>query len=225
MLRRELRLRRTVPRHQGPFVGADGRLSLAKLVAAASFPVFGLKGEPLGLRLRSPGWGSGGTPGIGETTFGYVRGAVREPNAAMELVQGSRLKDSGDEHSLLGAIESLLWNYAPQVQRTAWIERGDFHARWNLQHIAEASHDQTDIDVGGETVLVKLTYWEEEAVIIAQWQLREHPLLAGSLNLSRHELAQALGTLVVLQDDQGAVAEQQVGYDEASETLRGHHDG
>jgi len=222
-LRRELRPRRTVPRRQGLFVDTDGRVSLAKLLDAAPFPVFGLKGKPLGLRLRSPGGGSSGTPEIREINFGYVRGAVFEPNAAIQLVQGLRLKDPGEEHSPLRVIESLLRNYAPQVQRTSWIERGDFHARWNLQRIAEASYDQAEIDVGGETVLVKLAYWEEEAVIIAQWQLRGHPLLAVSLNLSRHELAQTLGTLVVLQDDQTALAEHQAGYKEASEALRRHH--
>ena len=83
-----------MPRFQRPFVDTDERLSIAKLVEAALFPVFGLKGEPLGLRLRSPGWGSGGTheiDKIGEIDFGYVRGAVFEPNAAMRLVQGLRL--------------------------------------------------------------------------------------------------------------------------------------
>ena len=215
--------RPTVPRLQRPFVDTDGRLKLAELVEAAPFPVFGLKGEPLGLRLRSPGWGSHSTHGIDEVTFGYVRGAVFEPNAAMELVQGLRLKDPGDEHSLLSVVESLLRNYAPQVQRTSWFERGNFHARWNQQRIAEASHDQAEIHVGGETVMVKLAYWEEEAVIIAQCQPGVHPLLAGSLNLSRHELTQALETLVVLQDDQEALAEHQAGHDEARETLRRQH--
>lgn len=114
-----------MPQNQRPFVDANGRLSLAKLVEAAPFPVFGLKGMPLGLRLRSPGWGGGGTHGIGETHFGYVRGAFFEPDAALELVQGSGLRNPGEEHSQLSIIESLLRKYGQQAQHAAWIERAE----------------------------------------------------------------------------------------------------
>ena len=43
---------------------AEGRLDLRLLLEAAPFPVRGLNGRPLGLRLRSPGWGGKGDPPV-----------------------------------------------------------------------------------------------------------------------------------------------------------------
>ena len=110
------------------FVGDDGRLNLAKLLAAAPFPVYGLKGRPSGLRLRSPGWGGKGSPStIDHVSFGYVAGHPNQPEKAVDIEQGLNVEhdttEPGTEGGLmravvdLNAIEGLVHNYASKERQ------------------------------------------------------------------------------------------------------------
>ena len=137
--RRENRLR--------PFAGPDGRLSIAELVAAAPFPVYGLEGEPLRLRLRSPGWGGKGAPAtIDRVHFGYVAGRPYHPERAVEVTQGPAAHADIEE---LRAIESLVRSYAPKERREEYFYRGDIHQDWNLERVSLASSERATILVGG----------------------------------------------------------------------------
>ena len=54
--------------------------------------------------------------------------------------------------------------------------------------------------------------------------MEDHPILVASLNASWAELQEALTTLVVLQEDQEALAGHQQDRDEVSRQLREYHD-
>ena len=100
----------------------DQRLVLAKIVAAAPFRVYGLKDRPMGLRLRSPGWGTRGLEGnIDHIGLGYVSGDPYEPKKAVEIATEQDALDSGlrrgGAHSDLSKIESLIANYGPKELR------------------------------------------------------------------------------------------------------------
>ena len=77
-----------------------------------------------------------------------------------------------------------------------------------------ASIDDTD-------TVVELTSWREpEQVTLARSQLRDHSISAMSLNLSDVELLRCLETLVVLQENQGALTQHQQDFDRASQELQ-----
>ncbi len=78
--------RRRMPRFYGKHRRRDGTLDLARLLADVPFPVYGLRDQPLGLRLRSPGFG-GGRESIDHMSLGYVVGHPLSPERALELEQ------------------------------------------------------------------------------------------------------------------------------------------
>ncbi len=210
---------------QRPFIGTDGQLSLAKLVAAVPFPVYGLKGRPLGLRLRSPGWGSHGTPTIKDIHFGYVAGHPSQPDKAVHIDQGLNVEDDTAAPDAVGnlrramedlsAVENIVRNYASKERREAYFYQGDFHRDWNQERLQKTPRQQAIVHVGGMDVDVQITSWDEpQRVILARLTVGGHRLLAASLNLSWEELQEAFTTLVVLQEDQETLAGHQQDVDE-----------
>ena len=193
-------------------------------MAAAPFPVYGLKREPLRLRLRSPGWGvKGGPTTVDRVHFGYVAGRSDHPEQAVEVTQGPAAHADIDE---LGAIESLVRNYAPEERREGYFYRGDIHQGRNLERVSLASRERTTILVGGMAAEIELASWlEPQRVTLGRLTLGKHLLMSASLGLSRPELLQALATVVVLQQDEEALAQHQRGYDEADQVLRSSHGG
>lgn len=205
-------------RARAPNFSAGGRLDLALLVAAVPFPVYGLKGQPQGLRLVSPGWGSKNA-NIDYVNLGYVSGHRLRPEKAVAIAQGSE-RPMDD----LRAIESLLHNYGPEEQRKMYSYRGDFHRDWNTERLSKAPHQQATIEVNGQALEVELVSWEEpQRVALARLTLGENHLQAASLNLSHEQLLDTLGTLVALQEDGDTLAQHQQDYDDASQEMREHH--
>ena len=205
-------------RRRAPHFSAGGRLDLAQLLTAVPFPVYGLKGQPLGLRLVSPGWGSKNA-NIDHVNLGYVRGHRLRPGKAMNITQGS--ERPMDE---LRTIRSLLYNFGPEEQRKMYSYRGDFHRDWNTERLTQTPRQQATIEVNGQAVEVELVSWEEpQRVALARLTLGENHLQAASLNLSHEQLLDTLGTLVALQEDGDTLAQHQQDYDEARREMLEHH--
>lgn len=228
---RQLRLRRQYARltdslrTRNLFVGDDGRMNLARLVAAAPFPVYGLKGRPMGLRLRSPGWGSKGTPtGINSTHLGYVAGHPNEPEKAVDIRQVFDVNEDAAAEDLSSVLQ-LVYNYSSKEHREAYFDQGGMHRDWNLKRLQNTPRQQATIQAGGMNVDVQFTSWDKpQRVILARMTIEEHSLIVASLNASWPELQEALSTLVVLQEDQEALADHQQDRDEVSRQLYEHHD-
>ena len=197
-------------RKRTSYLGDDGRLDLAQLLTAVPFLVYGLKGRPLGLRFKSPGWGSKNA-NIDHVNLGYVSGHRLRPEKVVDITQGS--ERPMDE---LRTIESLLHNYGPEEQRKMYFYRGDFHRDWNTEHLTRTRRQQAAIEVNRQVVEVELVSWEEpQRVALARLTFGENHLQAASLNLSHEQLLDTLGTLVALQKGGDTLAQHQQDYDEA----------
>ncbi len=210
-------------RPRSPFRRDDGTLDLAQLVAAVPFPVFGLKGRPLGLRLRSPGRsGQGDPPTIVGVHFGYVAGPPSEPTHAIEIIQGRVARGELEaQMEDLHVIHSLVHNYGSSEQRQAYFHEGSMNRDWNLEQLKQAIRYQSTVRVGGNSVEVSLASWETpQRVLLARFVLGEAQLLAAALNVPRDSLLTALGTLVPLQEDPQALADLQRDTDDLSRMLR-----
>ena len=136
------------------FMDGDQRVVLARLVAAAPFPVHGLKDRPMGLRLRSPGWGTRGLEGnIDHISLGYVAGQPSHLDKAVQIdqhpseqySQGLISSDPGAAHSDLHLIKSLIANYGPKELREKDPFLGDFHRDWNVERIENTPRHQATI--------------------------------------------------------------------------------
>ena len=200
---------------------------------ASAFPVYGLKGRPMDLRLRSPGWGSHGLDGaINQISLGYVFGDPREPEKAVQIVQGATEQDAlyrdshpGAAHSDLSSIRNLIANYTPTELRKADPFFRDFYRDWNVERLQKTPHQEATIQVGNINVEVKFTSWDEsQRVILARLAMENHSLRVASLNTSWEELQAILSTLVVLQEDQEAFDGHQRDRDEMSRRLYEDHD-
>ncbi len=184
-------------RTRNRFLGNDGRPNLARLLAAASFPVYGLKGRPMGLRLKSPGWGGQGSPStIDRVSFGYVSGHPSRLEKAVDIKQGFNVEQDYDD---LNAIKSLVHNYVSEERQESYFHQGNFHQDWNQERLQKTPRQQANIQVGDTNVEAQFTIWDEpRRVILARLTLEDHPILVASLNASWVELQEALTTLVVL---------------------------
>ena len=207
-----------------PWINSEGRVDVAQLMAAVPFPVYGLKGRSLSLRLRSLGSGRSRRKGdpevIHRVNLGYVRGHPHSPEAAVSISQGPCMELTYDAFH---EVESLLRNYAPQVQREAWRRQGNFYREWNIERVRQGLRHQTAIDVQGLSVEAEVTHWSDQRVALARLSIRTHWLSAASLGLAREELVQVLGTLALLQQDHEVLDEHQRGHDEARAELMEHY--
>ena len=210
-------------RTRNPFVGDDGRPDLARLLAAAPFPVYGLKGRPMGLRLKNRGGGGHGTPVvINHIDLGYVVGHPREPEKAVDLTQGPDVDGGMGE---LTAIKSLVYYKFSEERGESCFHQRSFYRDWNEERLQNTPRHQATIQVGGINADVEFTSWDEpQRVILARLALESYSLRVASLNTSWEELQEVLTTLVVLQEDQEALADHQQDRDEVSRRLYEDHE-
>ena len=223
--RRNVRMAAEVHR-RSPWISSEGRVDVAQLIAAVPFPVYGLKGRSLELRLRSLGWGGTGDPkAINRVNLGYVRGHPHSPEAAVSISQGPGMEVTYDA---LHEVESLLRNYAPQVQLEAWRSQGNFHQEWNVDRVRQGLRHQAAIEVQGLSVEAEVTHWGDQRVALARLSIGTHWLSAASLGLAREELVQVLGTLVLFQQGHEVLDEHQRAHDavrsEMMEYYQEHHE-
>ena len=207
-----------------PYVDGDVNLDLDQFLAASPFPVIGLKGRPMGLRLRSAGRSGGNLSGaIDRVRFGYVSGDPYEPEKAVEISQGvtgqdNRSQDSGPGAAFLdlSTIRSLIANYAPRGLREKDPFFRDFHRDWNIKRLENTPRQQATLRVNGVDVEVRFSSWDSpNRVVLARLELATNSLSVSALNLNWDDLREVMSSFVVLLEDQETFAAHQQDVNEA----------
>ena len=194
-------------RHQTAEVG---RADLGGLLSDTPFQVHGLKGRPMRLRLGTVHWNSRGRSGVVDAvTLGYVAGDVQQPERKLQLEQAagvdSRMRTLVRE---LQTIASLVGGYSPRNQRDSYLRRGNVLKYWNLERVYRAPRRNLVIQIDGHPVKVELVRWQEpQEVVLAHLVLKDHTVMAGSVNITPTRLLFMLKGMVTLQQDREALAD------------------
>ena len=202
----------------------EGLIDLSRLVADAAFPVYGLKGSPLGLRLEGVGWSSKGNGRtVDRVTLTYVAAGPKGAQQAIELSQHADTTGVSNESRLsreLDAILSLVKSHGSEELRREYLRRGNIHRDWNLARISSAERRRLNVGVDGAPADVELAFWwEPEPMVLAHIMRDSDSILATSIGVTHVRLLSLLRTMVVLQRDPETLAGHQQEYE------RGHTKG
>ena len=192
----------------------EGFIDLPRLVAHGAFPVYGLKGSPLGLRLEDVGWSSKGNGhNVDRVTLTYVAGGPKGAQQAIELSQHADTTGVSNERRLsreLLAILSLVTSHGSEELRREYLRRGNIHRDWNLSRISSAERRRLTVEVDGAPADVELAFWwEPEPVGLAHIMRDSDSILATSIGITHVRLLSLLKTMVVLQRDPETLANHQ----------------
>ena len=192
----------------------EGLIDLHRLVADAAFPVYGLKGSPLGLRLGGVGWSSKGNGNpVVRVTLTYVARGPKGAQQAIELSQHADTTGVSNESRLsseLLAILSLVTSHGSEELRREYQRRGNIHRDWNLARISSAERRRLTVEVDGAPADVELAFWwEPEPVGLAHIMRDSDSILATSIGITHVRLLSLLKTMVVLQRDPETLANHQ----------------
>ena len=196
----------------------EGLIDLSRLVADAAFPVYGLKGSPLGLRLEDVGWSSKGNGRtVDRVTLTYLATGPKGAQRAIELSQHADTTGVSNESRLsreLDAIVSLVKSHGSEELRREYLRRGNIHRDWNLARISSAERRRLTIEMDGASVEVELAFWwEPESVVLAHITRDGDSILATSIGVTHVDLLGLLKTMVVLQRDPETLAGHQQEYE------------
>ena len=202
----------------------EGFIDLPRLVAHAAFPVYGLKGSPLGLCLEGIGWSSKGNGRtVDRVTLTYLATGPKGAQQAIELSQQADTTGVSNESRLsreLLAILSLVTSHGSEELRREYLRRGNIHRDWNLARISRAERRRLTVEVDEAPVEVELAFWwEPEPVVLAHIMRDSDSILATSIGITHVKLLSLLKTMVVLQRDSETLAGHQ------QEHERGHRRG
>ena len=206
-------------RRNASYETVTGLIDLSRLVADAAFPVYGLKGSPLGLRLEDVGWSSkgNGRP-VDRVTLTYVAGGPKGAQQAIELSQHADTTGVSNESRLsreLNAILSLVTSHGSEELRREYQRRGNIHRDWNLARISSAEGRRLTVEVDGAPGDVELAFWwEPESVVLAHIKRDRDSILATSIGITHVRLLSLLKTMVVLQRDPETLAGHQQEYEQ-----------
>ena len=186
-------------------------------MADAAFPVYGLKGSPLGLRLEDVGWSSKGNGrNVDRVTLTYVAGGPKGAQQAIELSQHADTTGVSNESRLsreLDAILILVKSHGSEKLRREYQRRGNIHRDWNLARISSAERRRLTVEVDGAPADVELAFWwEPEPVGLAHIMRDGDSILATSIGITHVRLLSLLKTMVVLQRDPETLAGHQQEY-------------
>ena len=195
-----------------------GQIDIRELAEAASFPVYGLKGGPHGLRLRSIGRSGHSETPISGVSVSYITGHPRNPASALCIEQfaespyspqlTSEQFDRARAHDELHAIENTLRNNASPEEIARWHSEGDFNRDWNIERILATDHGEIEADIAGQSRTLTTASWDSpHRVAVFSFHLSPVFMAVSSLNLSQDETVAALRTLVELRGDDEAVRE------------------
>ena len=192
---------------------ALGLAVLPRLLADAPFAVYGLKGNPLGLRLRDLDW-SGRGPG--RAILRYTSGEPGASSASAGPLSGADAsQQSADERLLteLRSIISLVLSGASTEERESYERRRNVHRYWNLDYVSRAPRRNVTIQIDGKRAEVELAHWQEpQQVALARLALDGRPAMAVSLGISHVQLLGLLKSLVALRQDADALAQHEQDY-------------
>ncbi|MCH9017745.1 MAG: hypothetical protein IIB89_08320 [Chloroflexi bacterium] len=211
------------------FMDGNQRVVLARLVAAAPFPVYALKDRPIGLKLRVPRWGTSGLEtNIDHISLGYVAGHPSHPDKAVQIdqrpteqySQGLISRNVGAAYMELPLIRGLIGNYGPRELRENDPFLENFHRDWNVERIENTPRQQATIRVNGVDVEVEIISWDTpHRVVLAYLTIGTDYLTVSALNVDWDNLREMLCSLVVLQEDQETLARHQQDLDESGRLL------
>ena len=192
----------------------EGLIDLPRLVAHAAFPVYGLKGSPLGLCLEGIGWSSKGNGRtVDRVTLTYFATGPKGAQQAIELSQHADTTGVSNESRLsreLLAILNLVKSHGSEELRREYQRRGNIHRDWNLARISSAERRRLTVEVDGAPADVELAFWwEPEPVGLAHIMRDSDSILATSTGITHVRLLSLLKTMVVLQRDPETLANHQ----------------
>ncbi len=147
----------------------------------------------------------------------------------MELHQGVDIIGESAEERLfteLRAITGLVRCHSSEELRQEYLRKGNIHRDWNLAGISRTERRRFTFNVSGNVngapVEVELAHWwRPQTVALARMSSDGHPVLAVSIGITHVGLLTLLKTMVALQQDQGALAEHQQGYEETRRSRTG----
>ena len=211
------RLRWSLARRSPPFEDAGRQVDLSCLLARIGFPVYGIKGGPVGMRLREVGFGRREIGyGVGQVSFRYVGFGPSRPRRALMLRQGVGDSLETTENRLaaeLQAIICLVVSYGGDELRKEYLAKGNIHRDWNLERIGRTPRRRLSLVAKGTPVEVDLAFWwEPEPVTLAHLAPEGHTILATSIGISHVKMLGLLKTIVALQNDPEALKEHQQAY-------------
>ncbi len=212
-------------RRNASYETVTGLIDLSRLVADAAFPVYGLKGSPLGLRLEGVGWSSKGNGcTVDRVTLTYVAAGPKGAQQAIELSQHADTTGVSNESRLsreLNAILSLVTSHGSEKLRREYQRRGNIHRDWNLARISSTERRRLTVEVDGAPVEVELAFWwEPEPVVLAHIVRDSDSILATSIGITHVKLLSLLKTMVVLQRDPETLAGHQQEYERGHRSRR-----
>ena len=207
-------------RRRPPFEDAAGNINIPLLLSRVRFPVYGLRGERSGLRLRELSWvGQGNGRRIDRVRFLYAASGEGGPERAIALTQGVEVGDATAADRLfseLQAIVGLVTSHGSEALRREYRRSGNVHRDWNLVGLHSAGKRRLNVTIGGRPMEVEFAYWSKpESVTLAYAARDGHTILATSVGMSHVALLALFKTMAVLQMDPEAQADHQQGYEEA----------
>ena len=182
---------------------ALGAVDLPRILTEAPFPVYGLKGNPMGLRLTDLDLDSRSHDSY---ILRYVAGEPSNPMLALDLTQGADLSQGPEEE--LRAVIGLVLGCAPEEQRALYLDRRNVHRDWNLDRLSRAPRRSVTIRIDGLPAPVEYSHWDEpQQITLARMAPGGRPSLAVSMGLPHVQLLRLLKGLVSLNEDADALAE------------------
>ena len=183
-----------------PYEDAEGRIDMPRLLASAAFAVYGLNGSPLGLGLRSVGWGTGGgRRTVDHVSFTYAAEGPGGRRRAVELSQGIDVAGTSAEGRLLEEMRqvvSLVMGHGSEELRQEYLRRGNVHRDWNLERMGRTERRRLTITIDGAPIEAELAYWlAPEFVALAHLAPDDHSVLATAVGITHIELLALLKTM------------------------------
>ena len=201
-------------------------LDLTLLLADVPFPVYGLRGHPLGLRLRSPGWG-GGKDVIEHVSLGYVTGHPLRPEKAFQLEQGGPAYAEHPSKEMRGTDvdHDLIANYAPREGEEPFDRMEEVNRDWNWNRLREAERRPVTLTIAGTVVEAEIASWKGPRLVnLASVTMSDRSFVAASLAISEAEFLHVLESLVRLQGAPDLVDEHQRDAEAGRAELRKEHE-
>ena len=185
---------------------AEGGLPDA--LAGASFPVYGLTGQPLGLDLQSVAWEAGRlSRAVEVVSLIYEAGAGQTPRRRLLLEQAAgagavtRMKSPERE---LRAIVEVVQEHGARGQRERYSDRGNVFRHWNLERLAAMPRRIVELSVGGVPARVEVAQWSDpQQVTVARVSLGGVAVLAAAVDVPPARLMAILKGLAPLGSYEG----------------------
>ncbi len=174
----------------------------------ASFPVYGLTGQPLGLELRSVAWDVGRLKRAVEgIELLYEAGAGQTPRKRLLLEQaagaGAIARIRSPERELRAIVE-VVQEHGARGQRERYSDRGNVFRHWNLDRLAAVPRRIVGLSVGGLPVRVEVAQWNDpQHVIVARMSLGGIAVLAAAVDVPPARLMAILKGLAPLGSYEG----------------------